>query len=167
MPAPNTDEFQARYLQLLAQTPYIMGIAKPGRRILGVEYYVYNGQVGSVAVPLAVNGPQVTNIITQADSDFAITFISAAVQEAVNNAMVYNDNVAWQITDTSNGKQFFNVDTVIGLTSGAGGFPFVLPAPRVIAPNTTLAIKATNRDAAISPVGLFFAFHGTRIYYAS
>lgn len=167
MPAPSTDEFQARYLQLLEQTPYIMGIAKPGRRILGVEYYVYNGQVGSVAAPLAVNVAQITNIVMQADSDFAITFISAGVQEALNNALTYNDNIAWQITDTSNGKQFFNTDTVIGLTSGAGGFPFVLPAPRVIAPNTTLSVRATNRDAAISPVGLFFAFHGTRIFYAS
>lgn len=166
MPAPSTDEFQARYLALLAQTPYLMGIAKPNRKILGVEYYCYNGQVGSTGSPLVVNVPQTTNIITQADSDFAITFISAGVQEAANNALVYNDNIAWQIQDTSNGKLFFNVATVIGLTSGAGGFPFVLPAPRVINPNTTLLVTATNRDAAISPTGLFFAFHGTRIFYA-
>jgi hypothetical protein len=144
-----------------------MGIAKPNRRILGVEYYCYNGQIGSAATPLAPNVPQSTNIITQADSDFALTFISAGVQEAANNALVYNDNIAWQIQDTSNGKMFFNVPTVLGLTSGAGGFPFVLPAPRVINPNTTLLVTATNRDGAINPVGLFFAFHGTRIYYAS
>lgn len=163
------DEFQTRALALLQQSPYIASIAKPGRRITGIEYYAYNGTVGSVAVPLAPGVPQTVSFDTQADSDFAITFISGAIQELANGAMVYNDNVAWQITDLSTGKNFFNVPTVFGLTSGAGGFPFVLPSPRILNPNTTLAITATNRDTVVNggagPVGLFFAFHGTRIFY--
>jgi hypothetical protein len=163
--------FQDKYLALINQSPYIQSIARPGQQIIAVEYYCYNGQVGSVAVPLAVGVPQSTVIETQSDSDFAVTFISTSVQEIAGANVAYNDNVAMQILDNASGKLFFNIATVAPLVSGAGGFPFVLPAPRVIAPNTNLTITATNRDTVVNggagPVGLLFALHGTRIYYAS
>jgi hypothetical protein len=165
------NEFQARYLALLTSSPYIASVAKPGRAIVDVQYYAYNGRVGTDAVPLALNVPQTSTFDTQSDSDFVLTFFSACVQETAAGAMIYNANTALQIQDLSTGKLFFNVPTALGLISGAGGFPFVFPSPRVLNPNTSIAVTATNRDTLVNgglgPVGLFYAFHGTRIFYAS
>lgn len=166
---PSYDELQTRYLDVLNNSPYMKSILQPGRRAIEIEYYCYNGQLGTAATPLAPNVPQTVTFDTQADSDFAVTFMTGAVQEITNGAMIFNDNVALQITDTSTGKTFFNAPTVMGLVTGAGGFPFVLPAPRVIRPNTTIQVSATNRDTVVNggagPVTLFFALHGTRIFY--
>lgn len=166
---PQYDELQTRYLDVLNNSPYMKSVLQPGKRAIEIEYYVYNGQLGSAAVPLALNVPQFVTFDTQADSDFAVTFMTGAVQEVTNGAMVFNDNVAIQFTDLSTGKTFFNMPTVMGLVTGAGGFPYVLPAPRVIRPNTTIQVTAINRDTQVNgglgPVTLFFALHGTRIFY--
>lgn len=159
------DAFQQKYLEILQRSPYIQSIAKPGREIQNIEYYCYNAQIGSAASPLVLNVPQQTTIETQSDSDFAVTFISAGVQETANNVLVYNWNLTLQAQDLSTGKTFFNVPTVMGLVSGAGGFPFVLPAPRVMNPNTNLQWTAVNRDTVTNPLIVFLALHGTRIYY--
>lgn len=168
---PTYDDVQTKYLEVLNDSPYMKSILQPGKQAVEVEYYCYNGQLGTAALPLAPNVPQVITFDTQADSDFAVTFMTGAVQETVNSGMTFNDNVALQFTDTSTGKTFFNVPTVMGLVTGAGGFPFVLPAPRIIRPNTTIQVTAINRDAVVNggagPVTLFFALHGTRIFYAS
>lgn len=165
----NYDELQSRFLEVLNNSPYMKSVLQPGKRAVEIEYYCYNGQLGSTAVPLAAGVPQNITFNTQADSDFAITFMTSSLQEVANGAMVYNDNVALQFTDTSTGKTFFNQPTVMGLVTGAGGFPFVLPAPRILRPNTTIQVTAINRDTVVNggagPVTLFFALHGTRIFY--
>lgn len=165
------DEIQTRYLEVLNSSPYLKSVLQPGRLAVEIEYYCYNGQIGTAAIPLAPNVPQTVTFDTQADSDFAVTFITGAVQEVANGAMNFNDNVAIQFLDTSTGKTYFSVPTVMGLVSGAGGFPYVLPAPRVIRPNTTIQVTAINRDTVVNggagPVTFFFALHGTRIFYAS
>lgn len=167
--AVQLDELQAGYLDILNASPYMRSILQPGRRAVEVAYYCYNGQIGNAAVPLAPLVPQSVFFDTQADSDFAVTFMAAAVIETTNGAAMYNDNVAIQFTDTSTGKSFFNVPTVMGLVTGGGGFPYVLPAPRVIRPNTTLQVTAINRDTIVNggagPVSLYWALHGTRIFY--
>lgn len=159
------NEFQSRYLEILKNSPYIQSIAKPGRTIQNIEYYCYNIAIGTAAAPLVLNVPQTATIETQADSDFAATFLSGSVQETANALAVFNWNLTLQIQDLSNGKLFFNIPTVMGLVTGAGGFPFVLPAPRVINPNSSLAITVMNRDTVINPISAFVAIHGTRIYY--
>lgn len=160
---------QAKYLEILNGSPYMDAVRKPGREIVDVQYYAYNIRVGSVATPLANGVPQTASFETQSDSDFVVSEISAAVQAVNNGAMLYNANLALQITDLSSGKLFFNRPAAIALVTGAGGFPFVLPAARVWNPNTSIAVQATNRDALINagagPVGLFLAFHGTRLFY--
>lgn len=167
---PATDPFAAKYLEILTASAYLAPVLRPGRPVAAVSYYAYNGRVGSDAVPLANGVPQTFNVETQADSDFVLTFITAALQPTAGGAFQYNGNVAWQITDLSTGKPLFSADAAIALTSGAGGFPFVLPAPRVYGPNTTIAVKVTNHDAIMNagngPVGLYFALHGSRVYYA-
>lgn len=166
-----TANFQQMFLAQLAASPYMASVLTPGRAVADLQYYAYNGRIGADAVPLANGVAQTAQFDTQADSDFLLTFISACVQEVANGAMAYNDNVALQIQDLSTGKLFFNVPTALSLVAGAGGFPFVLPAPRVFNPNTAIAVTAINHDAIINggagPVGVYFAFHGARIFYAS
>jgi len=165
-----TIDFQQQFLNELIATPYYASVLKPGRRVASLQYYAYNGRVGTDAVPLASGIPQISKFDTQADSDFAMTFISASVQEVINGPMAYNDNLAVQIQDLSTGKFFFNRPTSLSLVTGAGGFPFVLPAPRVLNPNTAIAVTGINFDTIVNagagPVGLFYAFHGVRIFYA-
>lgn len=164
------DQFQAKALQILANSDYIQGVAKPGRVIADIQYYVYNGRIGTDAVPLASGVTQTQRFDTHADSDFAISYIEACLQELAGGVMTYNGNTALQIQDLATGKLFFSVPTAMALVSGAGGFPFVLPAPRLFNPNTAIAVSATNRDTIVNggagPVGLYYAFHGTRIFYA-
>ena len=161
---------EAKYLEILNGSDYMAAVRKPGRQIVGVQYYAYNVRVGSVAVPLADGVPQTTTFETQSDSDFVVSQVAAAVQAEDNGAMLYNGNVVIQIQDLSSGKLMFNRPAAIALVTGAGGFPFVLPAARVWNPNTSIAVQATNRDSLINggagPVGLFLAFHGTRLFYA-
>jgi len=165
-----TNPLTARFLEIAKTSPYLAGVLKPGRQLAEARYYAYNGRIGTDAAPLALNVAQVDTFDTQADSDFVLTMISACIQPEANGAMQYNANVATQIQDLSTGKFLFNVPTAIALVTGAGGFPFRLAAPRVLNPNTSIAVTAINRDALINggagPVGFFYAFHGTRLFYA-
>lgn len=160
------DEFQARYLQLLQDSPYIKSVARSGRAIVGIQYYAYNVQVGSIAAPLLLNVSQLGLIEFQADSDFAISYMAGSVRNAAGDVNVYNANVTLQIQDLATGKLFFNTPVVFPLVTGAGGFPFVLPAPRVVNPNSSLQVTVTNRDTANTYSGFFLSLHGVRIYYA-
>lgn len=167
-----TTDFQAKYLQILSASPYLSNVLKPGRTVADIQYYAYNGVVGLAASGnnLAANVTQVATFDTEADSDFVLTFISAAVQEVDGGPMAYNDNVTLQVQDLSTGKYLFNVPTVMGLVTGAGGFPFVLPAPRVFNPNTAIAVSVMNRDTIVNAgnglINFYYAFHGSRIFYA-
>lgn len=160
-------KFEAKYLEILNASPYIKAFAKPGRRVARIQYYDYNIRIGSAAAPLLLNTPQIGNIETQADSDFVMTYLSTGALQVANGVMTFNRNITLQIQDQSTGKFFFSAPSVMGLVGGAGGFPYVFPAPRVINPNTNLQITVVNRDTTTNFDGLFLAFHGTRIYYAS
>lgn len=158
--------FEQRALEILASSPYMRAIAIPGRRIAAVQYYAYNTVVGSATSPLVANVPQSSTIEIQADSYFALAFMSSAVQLSANSLMQFNVNATLQIQDQSNGKFFFNIPTPLSMVTGAGGFPFVFPASRVLAPNTGLQVTVTNRDGTINPIGAFIDLHGIRIFYA-
>lgn len=159
--------FQQKYLEIVANSDYIKSVRKPGRTIVGIESFVYNVVIGTAAVPLTLaNGAVQATLETQADSDFVLTYLSACANITANDDMRFNRNITLQIQDTSTGKLFFNVPTVMTLVAGGGGFPFVFPAPRVIDANTTLLFTAQNRDTAQNYNQAFLSLGGTRIFYA-
>jgi hypothetical protein len=165
MPA---NDFAQRYFELSNQDPYIQSVKRPGQTLVKKMSFIYNAVIGSATQPLTfANGPITSNLITLADSDFVLTSLSACMNLVVNGDMKVNRNLTLQIQDTSNGKFFFSQPTVTTLIAGAGGFPFVYPAPRVIRPNTTLLLTAQNRDSANDYFQMFVAFQGTRMFYAS
>lgn len=159
------NQFQRKYLDLLKQTDYISAVARPGRQIVNIDYFVYTARVGSDAVPIPVLGTGRANVQMQADSDFVMTYISSASSTATG---VINTTAAAtvQLTDTGSGKTYFSAPTVLQAIGGYGGFPFLLPSPRVLNPNTILQIDIANLSSTITLPGVFFAFHGARIFYA-
>lgn len=162
------NDFQQRYLQILADSPYIRSVKDPARDIVGMETYVYNAVVGTAALPLTLaNGVVQATLDTQSDSDFVLTYLSASVNITTNGDMKVNRNLTLQIQDTSTGKLFFNVASVMTLVAGAGGFPFIFPAPRVIKANTTLLFSVQNRDTSQDYNQAFLSLGGTRIFYAA
>ena len=70
-----------------------------------------------------------------------------------------------QITDTGTGKTFFNQPTFMGLVTGQTGYPFLLPAPRLIAPNTNIQYNVTNLASAAR--NFYLTMIGARLYYAN
>lgn len=156
---------QAKYLELLSNSPYIASVRKPGRTIIGMETYVYNVVVGT-AGSLTLGTDVQATLETQSDSDFVLSYLSACVNITANGDMKSNRNLTLQIQDTSTGKLFFNVPTVMTLVAGGGGFPFIFPAPRVINANATLLFTVRNRDATTNYNQAFLSLGGTRIFYA-
>lgn len=162
------NDLQTRYLQLAAQSDYLRSILKPGRQVVDFQSYVYNAVIGTAALPLTLaNGAVSTTLDIQADSDFAVTYLSACVNLTANGDMKVNRNLTLQIEDLSTGKVFFSRPTVFTLVAGGGGFPFVFVAPRVLNANTQLRLTAQNRDTANNYNQMFVALGGTRIYYAA
>jgi hypothetical protein len=101
----------------------------------------------------------------QSDSDFVCTYLSGA---CINPATAAIDPVPTgliQITDTGSGKTFFNQPTFMGLVLGQGGYPFLLPAPRLIAPNTNIQYNVTNLAAAARNIHITML--GARIFYGA
>lgn len=158
------DDFQIRLLSVMQNSSFIAAVARQDREILGIDYFGYNAgpQQYSTLSQIAVGASTTTLVPVQADSDFVLTYFSAAAIQA--NALVTNPLMTIQLTDTGTGKTFFSSSTLVGLISGNNGFPFVLPAPRVIAPNVNVKIDV-NLIAGAGPMDLWLSFLGARVYY--
>jgi hypothetical protein len=160
------NDFERRYLDILQRTDYISSVARPGKQIVNIDYFAYTLRIGTDAVPIANNTTAQGTIEMQSDSDFVLSYISGGCQSAVNGPMQTNLSVLLQMQDTGSGKTYFNTPTLMPLVCGAGGFPFLLPAPRVLNPNTNLLISASNITGA-NVFGVYIVLHGARIFYAS
>lgn len=151
--------YETRALEIAQQSNFLASVAREGQKIVKIDPFGYNGQIGSVAVPVAANGGVGSVIIPfQADSDFVIQEISA---DALGTTQL-----TVQIQDTGSGRTFFNEPTLLSLMSGPGAFPFLLPTPKVVAPSTNLLVSITNLDPVNACTGAFFSFQGGKIFYA-
>lgn len=160
------NEFERKYLDILKRNDYIAAVARPGREIVAIDYYAYNTVIGSPAAPVAAGGSAQALIQIQADSDFVMTHIAGGSQVLVTNQISYTAPVLMQLTDTGSGKRYFSSPTPMASVAGSGAFPFLLPSPRVLQPNTNLQIDVFNLGAnPLEQISL--AFHGARIFYAS
>lgn len=130
------------------------------------EYYSYTAK-------LAANPAQSQAVIpVQADSDFALIYISLAQFDAAANRFLSGGVIPFQITDTGQGKDLFSAPTIAALTSGGAGpsqnsysgVPFMLPFPRIIPRNTNVKIDIpvpTTTDVYVSLTGARIA---TRVF---
>ncbi len=159
------NEFERRYLDVLQTSDLIASVARPNAKIIGIDYYNYcMNPTNTPGLAAVASGAAAQGIIQiQADSDFAITYMSGS--QVVANAVVVNPVTTLQITDTGTGKTFFSGQTLFGLVMGSGGLPFYLPAPRVVAPNTNLQFNLINVNSA-GAADYYINLLGARIYYA-
>lgn len=155
------NDFERRVLDVVQSASYIDAVRRKDAKILAIDYFAYNVNVLDVA---AAGGTGNGIIQVQSDSDFALVYMSAAITDQVP-AFIANPLATVQVTDTGSGKTFFSNPTLFGLAFGNAGYPFLLPAPRVVAPNTNIKIDVTNISAA-TVYDCYFSLMGARIYYA-
>lgn len=152
------NDFERRLLDMMQTSSFIQAIKRTNGEIVNTDYFAYNVATENVAAAGVAQG----NVQIQADSDFVLTYMSAQTINA--GAAVATPLQTVQVTDTGTGKTFFSSETLQPLVFGSGGFPFLLPAPRVIVPNTNLLVNVTNISAVAYTT--YFSFMGMRVYYA-
>lgn len=153
------DDFQRRALDIAQSSTYLKEFAREGKDILGIDYFVYNTTFLSL-----LTGVTQTNLVQiQSDSDFVLTYLSASMLTTATQVAQTFMSATVQIQDTGTGKNFFNQVSLAGLIFGTGGYPFLLPSPRVIAPNTNVKFDVTNLLA--TTCDMYISMQGARIYY--
>lgn len=159
------NSFERQLLNVMQNSSYIAAVARNNQQILAIDYFAYNlGPNINAAFAGIANGAGASALVPiQADSDFVLTYLSGNV---VGGGAVLNNPLATlQLTDTGTGKTFFNQPTLFTLVTGNGGFPFLLPSPRVISPNVNIKADIVNNTGAAADVWL--SLIGARIFYAS
>lgn len=160
------NDFQRRFLDILQTSQYIASVARKGQTIVAIDYFGYNVQITNAGAAIATGATVSAFIQIQADSDFVASYVAGNVLNAAGTAITANPVCTIQMTDTGSGKTFFSNPTLFGMVTGSGGFPFLLSAPRVLAPNTNVKIDFTNNTGA-NVASAYVALLGARIYYAS
>lgn len=155
------NDFERRVMDVVQSASYLNLVRRQDQKILAIDYFAYNVTVSDVA---AAGGVGSGIIQVQSDSDFAMVYMSGAVTDQVP-AFVANPLSTVQVTDTGSGKTFYSAPTLFGNVFGGGGFPFLLPAPRVVAPQTNIKFDVTNISAA-TVYDYYFSLMGARIFYA-
>ncbi len=146
------DDFQRRLLDVTQSSTWLAAFARNTPDVLAMDPFVYNGNVLAVA-----GGASAEFIIPiNSDSDFAMVYMSGQ-QIGAGTATV-------QFTDTGSNKTFYNQPTLFPMVLGSAGFPFLLPSPRLVAPNTNIKVDVTNLSVA-TPMDFWVSLAGARIYY--
>jgi hypothetical protein len=155
------NDFQRRALDIAQSSTYLTLYARQGQEIQGIEEFGYSVEIDNVAgLAVATGTFQVLS-----DSDFVCTYLTGAAVAPGNGIVDAVPQALLQITDTGSGKTFFNQPSFMGLVVGQGGFPFLLAAPRLIAPNTNIQYQVTNLLNA-TPRSYYLTMIGARIYYS-
>ncbi len=160
------NDFERRFLDILQTSQYIAGVARQGGKIVAIDYFAYNTKIDSNGSAIPDDATVSGFLQVQADSDFVMSYIAADAIDAAGTAVLDDPVITAQITDTGSGKTFFSNPTLLSLVTGKGGFPFLLPAPRVVNPNTNIKVDITNRTGA-NVTAVYISFIGARIYYAN
>ena len=160
------NEFERKLADMIRWTDYIATFADPQRKILLIDTYTYTVDGNTLTANITATAPQSFNIVMDSDSDFVCTYLSGYGRAQGSTLMSVNPALLVQITDKSAGRTFFNKPSPMPMVCGQGGFPFLLPSPRVIKPRSTVNITAQSAQVQTF-TGFYFCLHGGRIYYAS
>lgn len=156
MPSDN-----ARALEITSNITDMEGLIRPGRKPKSIDFYVYNAAIEGLTAVVTTGS---TVVQTQSDSDFIHCFSSAGIGVDGGSAVGTNNRAFVQMTDLSDGKTYYSSPAYINTAFGYGGFPYVLPAPRVWKPNTNIRIDISDVLVGATSTA-YFSFSGMRIYY--
>jgi multisubunit Na+/H+ antiporter MnhC subunit len=156
--------FEARALDIAQSSTYLTLYARQGQTIQAIEYFAYSVEIDNVAAGATSQG----TFQVLSDSDFVCTYLSGMALYPTAGTVDPVPQALLQITDTGSGKTFFNQASFMGLVVGQGGYPFLLPAPRLLAPNTNIQYTVTNLLAAgaANVRNYYITMEGARIFYS-
>jgi hypothetical protein len=151
-----------RYLLNSVQTStWLANYKRQNQNLVDIEPYTYTGTIQNVAAGATGS----VSIPIQADSDFVAIETTGAIIDNTLDILISNPLLTVQVTDTGTGKTFFSDYTLFPMVFGIAGFPYYMPTPRIISPNTNLLVNVTS--LATDPYTIYVAFQGARLYYAS
>lgn len=114
--------------------------------LLNARFFTY----GTVHNSVAIGGSDTQNIQVQGQV-FIWVMTMFSVTTTVNLGA---PKVLLQIVDTGIGETVFDRPVPVWSVAGSGTDPFYLPLVRAIAPNSSIQVTVTNKEAAIVEVRL-------------
>lgn len=146
-------------------TDYAATFADPSRQILDIDNYTYS--IDGNALPATITNVAAQSFDTQmqGDNDFVLFYLSAFARVQGETAMRINPALLIQIAELTTGRAFFSGPSPLPMVAGQGGFPFLLTGPKVIRPRSTLRLTAIAAQPGAAFSGLYFCYHGARIWY--
>jgi hypothetical protein len=123
-------------------------------------------QAAAGANSIAAGAVSLFNVQIDAGSPFMIvsqSYDANTANAARTAANFVIPNIRVLITETGSNRQMMDVAVAVYGLFGSGLFPYVLPIPKLMQPNSQLQIQATNHDAAAG-YNLSLYFHGYKIY---
>jgi len=163
------NDYERRVLDCARFHTMITQAAKEAGNGAVSEYFSYTANVVTTNTPIAVGESRQQIVPIQADSDFAVVYISSSVKRTGIDLFLANMAVNFQITDTGQGVDLFSAPTNSALGAGGthtsvSGVPMLLPIPRIIARNTNVKFDVTN-NTLFELDYISITITGTRIGY--
>lgn len=155
------NDFERRLIDTAQTSVYLAEFARQGKTIIGMDYFAYNSSSAIRSVATTASAQDIIPI--QSNSDFVMMYMSGIAN--INGTISGLPNATVQFTDQGTGKTYYNQPTLFSNVLGSGGYPFLLPSPRIIAPNTNVKIDVVNNEAVT--VDFWISLMGARVYYAS
>ncbi len=143
-----------------------MAIKLPAAPPLSEDFYTYALDYGALAAGVAGASQKI-----QAEANSWFVLYKMAQFSAVAGATQSSGTLivplcTITIQDTSAGWQWSNTPVPLGSIFGSAGLPFILPNPRVWAPNSSITIQITNVATGVNYSDITLSFIGKRLTYA-
>lgn len=120
---------------------------------------------GGISGTLAPGASAICPVNIQQDSAFEWNFSTSSASDNASDAtFAARANINIQITDTAAGRNLFNEPLPIGLVSGDGQFPYVVPFPRRFMPKGSIIVTMTNFDTAKTYKNVQFNMIGRKLF---
>ena len=149
---------------MVEYTDYVATFADPSRQIVDIDTYTYTIDGDVLSANITQTAPQVFNTQMVGDCDFVLFYLSAFARINGQQVMTVNPAILVQIAEPTTGRTFFAGPSPLPLVAGQGGFPFLLPGPRVIRARSQLQATFISAQAQAFS-GIYFCYHGARIWY--
>lgn len=166
------NEFERRLKDEVKWTDYIASFGDQSKEIAFIDNYSYVISYHSETA-LITQAPMTFPLLMDTDSDFVMTSMSGQtgyVNNASSGVTESGGAMLLQILDQLSGRTYFNIPTMMPLVCGDGGFPFLMPSPRIVYARGILQVTAQSAFD-ITPSGsagfnrFYLSLNGSRIFY--
>lgn len=156
--------FRTQLLDMVEYTDYVATFAEPGREIVDIDNWTYFVDGETLSADITATAAQVFLTPMAGDNDFVLFYMAGMGRVTGTTVLSANPALLVQIADLTTGRTFFSAPSPMPMIAGCGGFPYMLPGPKVIPPRSTLRTTVVSAQAQAFS-GFYFCFHGSRIWY--